>query len=202
MKRFFAFLTIITFILSCNDKKEEEDEYKYLPYIIAGQIDGIGIRYVDILPDDELVIKNFRDTTRFLDLDNDGIDDFEIRHYNPPPSLHQSIEGLEITPLGMNSVCISEIYSSFYEGPRYWVDPLKYNDTISANSNWSDSRALLYNQWRSYVTGETDIIGYWCGTDSLFIGVQIVKKKDQLFGWIDMKGNVLRRYAVTVPYLE
>ena len=79
---------------------------------------------------------------------------------------------------------------------------MKYNDTISANSNWSDSSALLYNQWRSYVTNETAIIGYWCGTDSIFIGVKIVIKKDQLYGWIDMKGNVLRRYAVTMPYLE
>ena len=46
------------FLLSCNDKG---DNYKYLTFIKAGQIDGTGIRYVDIIPDDTIIIVEYPD---------------------------------------------------------------------------------------------------------------------------------------------
>jgi hypothetical protein len=78
-------------------------------------------------------------------------------------------------------------------------------DTISANNNWSDSTVILYSvpsSWSLSSGWIDDITGYWYDSDSIYIGVRIIKDNKQLFGWIDMKKNVLRQYAVTEPYLE
>ncbi len=103
---------------------------------------------------------------------------------------------LEIMPLGKNLVCLSKSYNN-------WVDSLKYNDTISMNCNWSDSSALLYNYTWHQISPEEFITkhnGYWYDNDSIYIGVIIVKENIKLFGWIDMKRDIIRSYAVTVPY--
>jgi len=196
MKKLFTFLAFITFILSCDKK---DDKYEYLPFITAGQVDGTGINYTDIVPDEEL-IKNYGygDTTKNLDLNNDDIDDFQLTHYFFASMQSQHDESLKITAFGMNSVCtiLSENKLAY---------PLKYMDTISADINWADSTVILYSvssHW-SMSTGWNDIVtGYWYDNDSIYIGVSIIKDNKQLFGWIDMKRNILCQYAVTVPYLE
>jgi hypothetical protein len=198
MKKLFLFLSFITFILSCN----KEDDYKYLDSIKSGQISGTGIRYVDIVPDKEIAKyhNHYGDTITTLDLNNDGIDDFELRQFYEHYMYSSASGYLKIVPLGMNSVCVTK-------AGNHWIDSLKYNEIISSNNNWSDSTALLYAWDMHQITVPefeiiTDVEGYWYKNDSIYIGIRIVKDNNQLYGWIDMKGNVLRQYAVTVPYLE
>jgi hypothetical protein len=196
MKRLFTFLVFITFVLSCDNK---EEKYEYLPFITAGQVDGTGINYMDIVPDEEL-IKNYGygDTTKYLDLNNDGIDDFQLTHYFFASMQSQHAENLKITALGMNSVCT-------IQSENKWAYPLKYMDTIGADINWADSTVILYSvssHWSMSTGGIDNIAGYWYNNDSIYIGIRIIKDNKQLFGWIDMKRNILCQYAVTVPYLE
>ena len=208
------------FLLSCNDKG---DNYKYLTFIKAGQIDGTGIRYVDIIPDDTIIIVeypdfnfrkstnpynyvirsinsiNFFNATRNLDLDNDNVSDFELVFTRSDPGIMGYKNWrLEIKPLGMNSICVTESGNN-------WADSLKYNDTISNINNWSDSTVLLFDHQWSLNSPNSPIIstkGYWYDNDSIYLAVKIVKDSNQLYGWIDIKKNIIRQYGVTIPYQE
>ena len=58
------------------------NENKFLKFIIAGQTEGTGIRFVDFEPDEELVYSSSAyDKYLDLDIDNDGTDDFNL-HYS------------------------------------------------------------------------------------------------------------------------
>jgi len=100
--------------------------------------------------------------------------------------------GVDIIPLGTNSVCISKTNV-------HWVDSLSYNSIINETNNWSNSKATLWSNG-SFIDGSKTYYGYWYNYDHIFIGVKIIKDDKQFFGWIDMKKNALRGYAVTVPY--
>jgi hypothetical protein len=205
MKKLFLILTTFFLILSCHQKDDDDVKtptYSYLTYIKAGQTNGIGIRYVDIVPDDESLGKYSEyplKQTKELDLNKDNIADFElISDLLDPGILGADSWTIEIRPLGMNSVCV-------IDSNNYWVNPLRYGDTISVQDNWSDSTSLLfdYNWTMAYPEKDIEhISGYWYNNDNIYIGVKIVIINNQLFGWIDMKKNVLQQFAVTVPYLE
>jgi hypothetical protein len=196
MRRIFTFLVLITFIFSCDNK---EDKYEYLPFITAGQVDGPGINYMDMVPDRELIKEHgYGDTIMKLDLNNDGIDDFLLTHYFFSTMQSQNYESLKITALGENTVCT-------FTPENKLACPLKYRDTINANNSWADSTVILYSvpgYWTMSTGWNYYITGYWFNNDSIYIGVSIMKDNKQLFGWIDMKKNILRQYAVTGPYLE
>jgi len=199
--------TTYTFSLVVNDGKANSladevmittaNEDKFLNFIRAGQTQGLGIRYMDIVPNIKVPNVNTEDpytsidTTQNIDLNNDSIDDFRLRYYVLHWPYCCKTKKLELTPLNMNSVCISNIGTN-------WVDSLKYNDTISINNKWSKSTALLF-QWHMY-GGGINVQGYWYDNDNIYIGIRIIKGNNQIFGWIDMKGNILRKYAVTTPY--
>jgi hypothetical protein len=190
-------------MMSCNESK---DDYKYLTLITAGQKNGTGIRYVDVIPDDttlgyynhpELQSKN-------LDLDGDGNSDFELIFSSNTEFWSHTSYGLKIKPLGMNSVCVTASGDN-------WVDSLKFSDTINYGSIWSDSTALLYDYY-SHIkytdpNHDTTIIkGYWYDNDNIYIGVKIMKDTHQFFGWIDLKRNIqrgfidIRQFAITMLY--
>jgi hypothetical protein len=201
MKKLFTILQVIFLFLSCNKNSED---YKYLSFIIAGQKNGIGIKYTDIVPDDDSL--GFYPSplvqTKYLDLNNDNVNDFElISTISDPMMMSMGVRQLEIKPLGNNFVCITRYGNN-------WAEPFKYNDTISEQNNWSDSNALLYYfYWRlgdhgtpPVINDSVSIKGYWFESDSIYIGVKISKNSVPVFGWIDMKENMLKQYAVTIPY--
>lgn len=188
-------MAFILLIISCK-KENKAPIDRLLTSIKAGQTDGPGIRYMDIVPDDTLLIENFPDNlfvTRNIDLDNDKIPDFELKYERSSPlMMGSSGVSLEIIPLGTNSVCISKTNANL-------VDSLSYNSIISDTNNWSNSKATLWSNG-SFMDGSKTYYGYWYKYDHIYIGVKIIKDDKQFFGWIDMKANVFRRYAVTVPY--
>ena len=203
--------TTYTFSLVVNDGKANSladevmittaNEAKFLTFILAGQTEGLGIKYVDIVPDDTLQVY----IARNLDLNNDSINDFQLIYFRPSPHMCCTSDFFTIKPLEKNSVCVSKIMTG-------WVKPLAYKDSIGNNNNWSNSKDTLYYYFRStHPTPDgTDIIdestyGYWYDKDNIYIGVKIIKDGKDLFGWIDMKIfprdiGVIRRYAITAPY--
>lgn len=67
-------------ILFACDKEEQEEQLNYLDHILAGQTSGIGIKYIDIEPDDILIFDYpASSTNRLIDINGDSIDDFELR---------------------------------------------------------------------------------------------------------------------------
>lgn len=195
MKKLFFIFAFILLITSC---KKEKNEDKFLTFMTAGQTEGIGINYVDIVPDEKIAGGY---TIKYLDLNNDSIDDFKLIYVDQAlmPSTYANY--LTITPLGENSVCVSKTKTD-------WVQPLAYGDTIGTNNNWSNSEAYLF-KYRRYVYLDTatgqfvstgDPIGDFYDHDNIYMGVRIVNDGKQIFSWIDIKKNVFRRYAITVPY--
>lgn len=205
MKKSFTILIAIFLFISCNENKEDnKEDNKYLSFITAGQNNGIGIEYTDVVPDDDSLgfYPSPTTQTKFLDLNNDQINDFElILNTSAHITSSSKFAKLEIKPLGKNAVCTSILENN-------WVNDFTYNDTIGENSNWSDSTALLYYYyWTMGDHGNPPLIkdslsikGYWYDSDSIYIGVKISKNNIPFFGWIDMKKKLLRQYAITIPY--
>jgi hypothetical protein len=193
MKRQYLIIPFILLIFSCDNK---EEHFNYLPYITAGQKEGIGIRYINIDPDDTLNIIGYPDTLEFiksLDLNSDNISDFELKYnLSTPYMLGASSGSLRIIPLGENSICVSN-------EETHWVDSIAYNDTINKYNNWSDSTALLYSHtW--FIDGSEYTSGYWYGDKEKYVGVRVLKGENSFFGWIDIKQNIIRQFAITEPY--
>lgn len=200
MKKLIVSLIVILLISACDKKDEKTQETIYPVSINAGQTAGIGIKFTDIIPDDNTLgyYPHPFDQNKYLDINGDSISDFELVLKRSDPGIQgMKTAVLEIIPLGMNAVCISATNPT-------WADSLKYNDPINANMNWSDSTALLYDYlfFDNYPNPSVTIKGYWYTSNDIYIGVKINKDNKQFFGWIDMKQNVIRQFAVTVPYLE
>lgn len=193
MKRPYIIIPFILLLFSCEKKEEHFD---YLTYITAGQKNGPGIRYIDIDPDDTLRIIGYPDTLAFirsLDLNDDNTPDFELKYQvSTPLMMGLSSSSVRITPLGKNSVCVTN------DGVQ-WVDTLLYNDTINNYTNWSDSTAILYS-YTLTVEGSVYLYGYWYNNSGKYVGIRIEKGENSFFGWIDIKRNIIRQYAITEPY--
>ncbi len=207
--------TKYTFSLVVNDGQENSiadevvitvaNEDKFLTSIKAGQTDGVGIRYVDFVPDAKLAYGNNSYTAILnLDMNNDSIDDFEL-NYTSFAYGRWYQQYSQITPLGNSSVCVSKTITT----PNFaYAESLEYGDTIGINNNWINSKAYLYRfykNWQYIQNPDTVIVtesfyGDWYNQNNIYVGVKIIKDDKQLFGWIDMKDTTVRRYAVTKPY--
>jgi hypothetical protein len=196
MKKILFIFAFALLLASC--KKEHEDNF--LTSIKAGQTDGIGIKYMDFEPDKKFVFDiNPYYATLNLDLNNDSINDFELRYYE----FHSEIN-LQITPQGNNSVCIS---STIHWDPPF-AESLALEDSIGNKNNWSNSKAYLFmyseNCYTDYDTGKEICTksgsGYWYNHDNIYLAVKIIKDDKEFYGWIDvkMKGEAICGYAITV----
>ncbi len=186
------------------------NEDKFLSFITAGHTEGIGIKYVDIVPDEKME-RSY--STKYLDLNNDSINDFELIYHNRNVMPSTYLNYLTITPLGENSVCVLKSKTDR-------INALAYGDTIGTNNNWSNSVSILF-MYRRYTyrdnTGqdvsEGDPIGDWYDHDNIYMGVKIIKDGKEFYGWIDVnyqsnpentaytyKEVVVRRYAISQQY--
>ena len=192
MKRIFIYILITLSIVSCN--KDETENYPglyliYPEFITAGQVEGPGIRYLEFEPD-SIVTDNI-----ILDLNNDNIDDFEVSlEISDPSMLGMGWQILRITPLGLNAVITTELNKG-------WIDTINYNDTINKYHNWSDSTAVFYEYYWSTDWGNS-AYGYWYNDDNHYCGIKININNIDLFGWIELKKNRIKRYAITMPCLS
>jgi hypothetical protein len=196
----------ISLFLSC-DKNDDENEkdYLYPQYILAGQNSGDGIKYVNFDPDRHytcdchgITSEWTIDSTRF-DINKDKSDDFLLITKMSPSEIQSFVTlSAEIKPLKYCSVCV-------LRSDNYCVDTLNINDTISLKNNWSDSTALLYYYYHRYFTQNgpyTEINGFWYDNTRYFVGIRIQKGEKDFFGWLDLTTYYFRQYAITIPYIS
>jgi len=202
MKKIFVIFTFSLLITSCK----KENKVQYLTSIKAGQTEGIGIKYVDFEPDAKLVYSdaesNQNNAFLKIDLNNDGIDDFELNYTRDARSCCYSLTST-ITPLGNNYIYNQKTDTTL-------VEALAQGDIIDNNKIWTKSKAYLFYYWYSTFPSPPDgtpiisekIYGSWYNHDDIYVGVKIIKDNKELFGWIDVKmgGMAVRGYAVTKPY--
>lgn len=189
-------------LIACHKDKE----LQFPPFIVAGQTDGVGIKYVDFEPDKELeVFADYYKSHILLDLNNDSIDDFELIYAFPPGMSSTSDRYSYILPMENSAVCVS----ANNESALVFAEALESSDTISNKCNWANTKTYLYtyHHYSTTLPGGTPYSaeshqGDWYDGDNIFVGVKIVKDNNEIFGWIDVKpkGKEVRRYAVTCLY--
>jgi hypothetical protein len=193
LKKLLIISFLIGILVSCKEK--EENDPVYPTYILAGHSLDAGIQYTDIVPDDTLKIIGFPDTlsvVRQLDINTDSIPDFELScEVSSPYMMGGSFVSVKIKPLGLNSVCTSK-------NNNHLADSLRYNDSISERVNWSDSAAVLYSE-SSFMGGTTITYGFFDPNAEYFVGLKIVKENQTYYGWLDLKMDIIRQFAITKP---
>ncbi len=125
--------------------------------------------YTDVSPDYTITTSGFvSSTTKPLDINNDGINDFDLVATN-----NYAIRSTYLVPKNGNKfICKTNL-----------VDTLNVHDSIAQSSLWCTSNAYLLNYDFSQQTGT----GYWRDTANQFIGVAITGPGGFYYGWIRMR---------------
>ncbi|MCH8904419.1 MAG: T9SS type A sorting domain-containing protein [Bacteroidetes bacterium] len=147
------------------------------------------IVYTDVNPD---VTYSTSGSSHLLDLNNDNIDDFELR-LNLWVYGSFSTAQVKITPLVFNAV---DGYIS-----NYWnLAALgQTNDTIDATKGWMGGGQVILAQHSSF--GSNTNIGPWFGAKDKYLGLQILVSGNTYYGWarLDVDSNAkkftLKDYA-------
>lgn len=111
----------------------------------------------------------------YIDLNNDGVDDYYISSYagsSPGGSICSSY----IYPANSNCFILKNNITSNY------ADTLNINDTIDNNNLWeSNSGMLAY--YAFHIPSTFSYAGLWGNIANKYIGLKIVTNNDTLFGW-------------------
>lgn len=188
---YLSFVCIIIF-LSCNKEK-----LTYPSSILAGQKTGEGIFYKDVVPDDSIGDDSYSES-RIIDLDEDGVADFELYSGHTQAAGFGS-GGSWITPLDSNEVaCLPH---------TIYIDTLSVNEVINSSLYWVKKESIYYYYFYRQMSGEfeNDEEGLWRYASHKYAGVRIKKDNDYLYGWLRVDMNIyhsqiLLEYGITKGY--
>lgn len=214
----FTLVVILAFI-SCDktDGTPSETKPTILPNsILAGQQSGQGIYYVDLEPDIS-ILRNWEqfDTSIFIDLNNDGTDDFIFeREISSPYYMGGGLDKIKIISQNQNEIVVlpapypDPIQEPCMHSSLDWVDTLLVSDPIDIDNIWTNSESLILKDvWSMKYCSVTD--GLWSevyNSDDKYIGFKVIKDDKNYFGWIGfyhIKANdifVITDYAITQEY--
>lgn len=169
MRKILIIALIAGILMSCEKDKEKV----YPAYILAGQTTGSGIHYNDLEPNDTLLLSIIKS----IDINHDGVDDFELfSYYLDQPGFGSG--QTYIKPLNLNEISAPLSDSTC-------VDTLCISDTINKNLNWHHSAYDLASY--SYYSSSASSHGLW-GWDMVpednFIGIKLIVDDKIFFGWI------------------
>jgi hypothetical protein len=159
------------------------------------------IVYTDVNPDQ--IFADTGSSVYHLDLNNDGINDFDIRDSSKNVSFSGHCSGLEtnnyitITPLQNNNSVLSDANSFPYA--------LDLNDAVAGSSSlWSTAKGqiLIKSDWSCVPPPKhctfmcswhlmQDIQGLWTTGSDKYVGLKLVNGNNTYYGWIRLSVNVL-----------
>lgn len=183
------------------------DAYDMAKTIGAGERSGVRLVYTDLEPN--LKFKNVDVSFVKIDLDDDGLYDFEIQR-----SMKRSgdrVYCIAINALRDNSVCVdtsydlqaqTEIlslgkqpdgYETFFQN---WAHPIDEGELINRQRSWAKGMATLYYFYRIN-DSDSPLFGTWGEKlTTCYIGVRLKKKNDYHYGWIKFAfGLSIAEYA-------
>ena len=195
MKKMIIVSFVLIHLFAC-DKENTQPELEYSDKIIAGKTDDLGIKYSGMINDTLLFDYPSSKTNRYIDINGDGINDFQLRFYGSGSPGH-SISKNSISTIGKSFIANSDLESNI-------VDTLSLNDTIDDQLNWLNDTCVLYNYYWD-ATGASSKTGLWNEVRDKYIGTKILVDDKELFGWIRIEINyvwnfTLIDYACTVGY--
>ena len=195
MNKGFISGLILMCLFAC-DKEEPKPELEYLNIILAGQATGLGILYSD-MPDDTLLFDYPSSSAkRLIDINDDGVNDFELLFSGTASPGHQNSKN-SILPIGNSALAAPDIENSI-------VDTILLNDTIGENLNWINDTCIIYNySWD--VSGASSETGLWNNVKNKYIGTKILIDDKVLYGWLRIEVTngwnlTLLDYACTIGY--
>jgi hypothetical protein len=172
-------------------------------FILAGNVSG-GDTYFDIIPDSTLEALNvhispYPGDTIVLDVDNDGIEDYEIRTYGGG-GLGGGAGGCIIIPLGTYAQVASHIDTSNGCCPMQYIaqlaDTLVLGDTISNTLLFLSGSTFLWST--TYGAAQAPIINDWNDIGEHYIGIRLTYPTDTLYGWIRVEATNIGHFILSV----
>lgn len=121
--------------------------------------------YININPDDFLYPN---DSAYIIDMNSDGIDDFEIHFY-----LEEIMYDIDLWIVGLNG---SEIYYEPGTGTDF-TGIFDILDTINENMYWGETSHLIYNSG-----------GNWWNAVDKCLGIRLQVSEGYFYGWIRLDG--------------
>lgn len=178
------------------DKESTKPELKYLDKIIAGKTDKLGNKYSGMINDTLFFDYPSSNTNRYIDINDDGVNDFELRFNGSASPGHRNSNN-SIAPIGNSFVAIPGLENNI-------VDTLSLNDTVDNQLNWVNDTCVLYNYYWD-ASGASSKTGLWNDVRDKYIGAKILVDDNELFGWIRVEitygwNLTLIDYACTVGY--
>ena len=195
MKKLIITSFILMSLFAC-DKENTQLELDYLDNIIAGKTEGLGIKYSEIINDTLFFDYPSSNTNRYIDINDDGINDFELKFSGTASPGHGNSNNTILT--------IENSFLAIPEFESYVVDTIPINDTIDDKLNWVNDTCILYNcYWDAF--GNSSNTGLWNDVRNKYIGTKILVEDKALFGWIRVEitsgwNMTLIDYACTVGF--
>lgn len=195
MRKIIIICIALIHLFACN-REEIQPDLLYSDHIIAGTTEGSGIQYSGLIQDTLFFEYPSSDTSRHIDINDDGISDFELK-FSGSASPGHSISNNSISSTGNSFIAISESGNNN-------ADTITINDTIDNSLNWVNGDCVLYNHsWD--LSGASSNSGLWNDARNTFIGVKILVGDSALFGWIRVEiingwNLTLVDYACTAGY--
>jgi Secretion system C-terminal sorting domain len=166
----------------------------------AGQDTGRHVMYYDFVPDTVIVMHevngdwHIHDGDLNLDLNHDGINDFDLKEYNTFSPGH-SYDNYYINCLNGNQVVtITDTSGEIY------AYPLPYGTRIDTCTSWSaNDSVVLGGTFSLNIGGQTSYWGPWNLVVDKYLGVRIIDSADTIYGYIHinrMNGFKILDYGI------
>ena len=201
---------VIVIISSCT--KEPQKEY-YPASILAGQTNGEGIIFTDVQPNDSIkpLKEGESEQSRFLDINKDGVADFEF--YTYCYEANDSVKRLStVIPLNHSLIYYRPNYAFNNFGEFAYIFKADENiQSFRSDGMWTSDTCLLY--YYSNFEPDRSQLDYWTPIGNCYLGYKsLVTQAARLdyysYGWIKVSGHdfpllpVIESYAATQVVLK
>lgn len=193
--------TLLSNVVRLDVLPETTDAIDLAKTIRGGEKNGVRVVYTDLDPD--LEFKNLELSFIKLDIDQDGLDDFEIQRRSERSG--DFIFSIAIKPLMGNLICVDTAfaaeaqtailehdqqpanYMTFFQS---WAYPIDEDELINKHLVWRSNLSTLYYSYRTSQYGSS-VFGNWSGKlQTHHIGVKLIKSKNFMYGWIKLGFNL------------
>jgi len=171
-------------------------ELSYSDHIIAGKTEGSGILYSGIINDTLFFNYPSSSSNRFIDMNDDGINDFELRFSGSASPGHQNSKN--------SIVALGSSFLNAFELEQMIVDTIPLNDTINTVLSWVSDTCILCNYYWD-ASGASGNSGLWNNIKNRYIGTRVLVDDKVQYGWIRVEitngwNLTLMDYALTIGY--
>jgi len=190
INKYILFLTLVVLAFSCGDDEGVCEDSIAGDYILAGEIASCAVDKTNLSP--PIVADIGSRLSHFLDLNNDGRNDFNFEHFGDAgASLRSSSRTVVISTRSENEVSLI--------GGMDWATALNAGDTIDNQLIWKAGTAILYehdytdtatcpddpNRCCCTSLEEEGVWREWEGPEEVhYLGIRISDGENKLYGWV------------------